>query len=266
MTGLEPLLPPGYRLVRHDTIGSTNDEAKRLAREGAVAGTVVWALEQTAGRGRRGRRWLSPRGNLYASLVLRPACPPDCAARLGFAAALAVGDALGNLVPGLGGLACKWPNDVLLGGRKVAGLLLESETGFGSQVSSGSKVGGGENLAFLVIGVGINLVSAPANSEFPATSLAAEDHAPPEPAAMLEAVVGCFESWERRWREEGFAPVRAAWLARAAARGQPIRVRLEGATLHGRFADLDQRGALVLDTPGGLRLISAGDVFPAAWR
>lgn len=257
MSGSPPLLPAGYRLIRRETIGSTNDEAKRLARTGAAAGTVVWAFEQTAGRGRRGRPWASPRGNLYASLVLRPACPPDGAARLGFAAALAVVDALGDLVPGLEGLACKWPNDVLLGGRKIAGLLLESEFG------PGPNAGDDENRAFLVIGAGINLVSAPPDSEFPATSIAAEGHASPKPAAMLQAFLRCFASWERCWREQGFAPVRAAWLARATARGQPIRVRLESATLHGRFADLDQRGALVLETVDGLRLISAGDVFPA---
>ncbi len=99
MTVVPLLLPPAYRLVSYDTVGSTNDEAKRLAHEGAVEGTLVWALEQTAGRGRRGRFWSSPRGNLYASLILRPACPPDRAAQLGFVAALAVGDALLELVP-----------------------------------------------------------------------------------------------------------------------------------------------------------------------
>ncbi len=253
-------MPAGYRLVRRDRVGSTNEEAKRLARAGAAAGTVVWALEQTAGRGRRGRPWASPRGNFYASLVLRPACPADRAARLGFAAALAVGDALTEVVPGLGGLACKWPNDVLLASRKAAGLLLESE------IDPEAALHGGADLAFLVIGVGINLVSAPADSEFPATSIAAEGYVPPDPAAMLEALLRCFESWERCWREQGFAPVRAAWLRRAAALGEPIRVRLESATLQGRFADLDQQGALVLETADGLRLISAGDVFPAARR
>jgi BirA family transcriptional regulator, biotin operon repressor / biotin---[acetyl-CoA-carboxylase] ligase len=251
MTPLPPLLPAAYRLVCRETVGSTNDEAKRLAREGEAEGTLVWALEQTAGRGRRGRAWASPRGNLYASLVLRPACPPDRAAQLGFAAALAVGDALGALVPNLGGLACKWPNDVLAGGRKIAGILLESE------------IGEGENLAFLVVGVGINLASAPGDVEFPATSVIGEGRRAPEPAAALEAFVGHFETWTRLWREEGFAPVRAAWLARAAALGEPIRVRLEGATLHGRFADIDQQGVLLLDTPDGVRHISAGDVFPA---
>lgn len=252
-----PVLPPGWRLVCCETVASTNDEAKRFARAGAPQRTVVWALEQTAGRGRRGRRWASPRGNLYASLVLRPDCSPESAARLGFAAALAIGDALTRLVPGLAGLACKWPNDVLLGGRKIAGILLESEIG------RAAEVGGGDKLAFVVVGIGINLAAAPDDAEFPATSLGAEGCAVPDPAATLEALIHCFDVWERRWREEGFAPLRDAWLARAAALGQPIEVRLEGRTLHGRFADLDQHGALVLESPDGPRLISAGDVFPA---
>lgn len=246
-----PELPAGWRLVSRDTLGSTNDEAKSLARQGAAQGTLVWALAQTAGRGRRGREWRSPHGNLYLSLVWRPACPPDRAAQLGFAAALAVGDALGDLVPNLAGLAGKWPNDLLLDGRKIAGILLESE------------IGEAQNLAFLVVGVGVNLVSAPPDVEFPATSIAAQGYPPPEPAALLGAFARHFEDWARSWREAGFAPLRAAWLARAVGRGEPIRVRLENASLHGRFADLDPHGALLLDTADGLRRISAGDVFPA---
>ncbi|HTV44543.1 MAG TPA: biotin--[acetyl-CoA-carboxylase] ligase [Stellaceae bacterium] len=254
-------LPACCRLVSYDTIGSTSDEAKRLARAGAPAWTVVWAREQTAGRGRRGRPWVSPRGNLYVSLVLRPACPPDHAARLGFAAALAVGDALADLVPGLTGLSCKWPNDVLLDGGKVAGLLLESEVGQAAETAA--EPGNAENFAFLVVGIGINLAAAPAGTEFPATSLAAARHAPPEPAVMLESLLRNFVIWEQRWREEGFAPIRAAWLERAAGRGEAIRVRLEHATLHGTFADLDEGGSLVLRAVDGLRRIAAGDVFPA---
>jgi BirA family transcriptional regulator, biotin operon repressor / biotin---[acetyl-CoA-carboxylase] ligase len=251
MTELQPRLPDGYRLVSRETVGSTNDEATRLARTGAEQGTVVWALEQTAGRGRRGREWVSPRGNLYASLILRPVCQLEYAAQLGFVAALAAGDALAALVPGLGEPALKWPNDVLVGGSKIAGLLLESETGENG------------DLAFLIVGIGINLVSAPADAEFPATSIRGEGHRPPEPAAMLEAFAAHFDAWTRCWRAEGFAPVRSAWRARAGGLGRAIRVRLEGATLHGRFADIDQRGVLLLDTSEGRRHISAGDVFPA---
>lgn len=251
MTGLPPRLPDGYRLVSRETVGSTNDEATRLARSGAEQGTLVWALEQTAGRGRRAREWVSPRGNLYASLILRPACPLDRAAQLGFVAALAVGDALAVLVPGLREPALKWPNDVLVGGRKIAGVLLEAE------------IEENGNLAFLIVGVGINLVSAPTDAEFPATSVLGEGHHPPEPAAMLEALVRDLNSWARCWRAEGFAPVRSAWRKRVRGLGEPIRVRLEGAILHGRFADIDHQGVLLLDTPAGRRHISAGDVFPA---
>jgi len=251
MTQSLPVLPAGYGLIRYDSIGSTNDEAKRLARDGAEAGTLVWALEQTAGRGRRGRPWASPRGNLYISLIIRPDCPPSTAAQLGFVAALAVGSGLGALLPLRDSLSYKWPNDVLLSDRKVAGILLESETrNF-------------DRLAFLVIGVGINLATSPSNTEFPATSIVQQGLGEVTPAVMLETFLERFQSWEKRWRECGFAPVRAAWRPVATARGEPVRVRLETATLCGRFLDIDEEGALMLDADGQCRHISAGEVFPA---
>jgi BirA family transcriptional regulator, biotin operon repressor / biotin---[acetyl-CoA-carboxylase] ligase len=248
-----PRLPEAYRLRRYDTVDSTNDEAKRLARAAAEEGTLVWGIEQTAGRGRRGHTWTSPLGNLYASLILRPRCPIDKAAQLGFVAALAVGAALDStLEKRLDGLFYKWPNDVLLRGRKIAGILLESE------------LGEGEILEFVVVGVGINLASSPRDTEFPATSIAEEDLGTVFPGAALEEFAGHFQAWEERWREEGFAPIRAAWRAHAAALGEPIRVRLEPATLHGRFLDIDQHGALLLESAGEIRHISAGEIFPAS--
>jgi BirA family biotin operon repressor/biotin-[acetyl-CoA-carboxylase] ligase len=251
MKGLPSTLPPAYRLVRYDTVGSTNDEAKRLARAGAEEGTLVWALEQTAGRGRLGRVWASPRDNLYVSVIVRPACPAQRAAQLGFVAALAVGDALGAAFDGLEGLSYKWPNDVLVHGRKIAGILLESELGE-RQLSE-----------FVVIGVGINLASSPRDAEFPATSIAEEGPGHVSPADALKGFAHHLEAWVRRWREEGFAPVRAAWRARAISVGEPIRVRLEAATLHGRFLDIDQHGALLLERAGEVRRIAAGEIFPA---
>jgi len=247
----QPRLPASYRLVPYDTIGSTNDEAKRLARDGAEEGTLVWALEQTAGRGRHGRGWASPPGNLYASLILRPRSPLDQAAQLGFVAALAVGDALATIFPRLEELTYKWPNDVLLHGRKVAGILLESESLQG------------EDPEFVVVGVGINLASSPTDTPFPATSIAEQDLGRVPPEAALDEFAQHFQAWVRRWREEGFTPVRAAWRARAISLGEPIRVRLDAATLHGRFLDIDQHGALLLETAGELRHISAGEIFPA---
>jgi BirA family transcriptional regulator, biotin operon repressor / biotin---[acetyl-CoA-carboxylase] ligase len=240
-----------YRPLFFETIDSTSDEAKRLARAGAAEGTLVWALEQTAGRGRRGRPWLSPPGNLYASLILRPGGPAGRAAQLGFAAALAIGDALAELLPGLGGLACKWPNDVLLGGRKIAGILLESE------------IGEGGALAWLVLGLGINLAWAPPGTEFPSTSIAAQGFDTVPPAVMLEAFARHFHAWAQGWREDGFAGIREAWKQRTASLGEPIQVRLETVTLRGRCLDLDSQGALLLETGEGVRHISAGEVFPA---
>ena len=119
------------------------------------------------------------------------------------------------------------------------------------------------SLAFLIVGVGVNLVSAPSDAEFPAISLAGEGLPAQTPEAALAAFVRHFEIWVRRWREEGFGPVRDAWRARAFALGEPIRVRLDTTTLHGRFIDIDQRGALLLEVGGERRRISAGDVFPA---
>ena len=249
MTGPQPSLPPGYRLVAYDSIGSTNDEAKRLAREGAAEGTLLWALEQTAGRGRRGRVWVSPPGNLYASLILRPDCPASRAAQLGFVAALAIGGALGAICPGPG-ISYKWPNDVLINGRKIAGILLESE------------MIGHERPSFVVVGIGVNLTAAPQDTEFPATSILEEGCGTLSPEMMLEGYAEHFRSWRIRWQMEGFAPVRAAWLAAAAtSRGETIRVRLEAASLHGRFLDIDEEGALLLDAAGERRRVTAGEVF-----
>jgi len=249
----QPRLPAVYRLVRYDTVGSTNDEAKRLARARAEEGTLVWGLEQTAGRGRRGRTWSSPPGNLYASLILRPHCPLDQATQLGFIAALAVGDTLSSICDNrLDGLSYKWPNDVLLRGRKIAGILLESELG-----------GDREFPLFVVVGVGVNLVSSPRDTEFPAISIAEEELGTVPPGVALEGFARYFEAWAERWRAEGFAPVRAAWRAHAAALGESIRVRLEAATLQGRFLDIDQHGALLLECAEQTRRISAGEIFPA---
>jgi BirA family biotin operon repressor/biotin-[acetyl-CoA-carboxylase] ligase len=250
MTRPQPRLPPGYRLIAYDSIGSTNDEAKRLAREGAAEGTLLWALEQTAGRGRRGRVWISPPGNFYASLIFRPDCPASHAAQLGFVTALAIGGALGAICPGLA-VSYKWPNDVLVNGCKIAGILLESEMVWHNKPS------------FLVIGVGVNLAAAPQNTEYRATSILKEGLGRVSPNVMLEEFANRFQSWKMRWQIEGFAPVRAAWLAAAATtRGEPIRVRLETASLHGRFLDIDEEGALLLEAAGERRQIAAGEVFP----
>lgn len=244
-------LPPFFRHAAFDTLASTSDEARRLAREGAPEGALVTARTQTAGRGRQGRQWLSERGNLYLSLVLRPDVHVSRAAQIGFAASLAVADALRRFAPHAT-VTLKWPNDVLLGGKKIAGILLESE---------GDAVG---RVRFVVVGIGVNLASHPADTEFPATSLKVVTGTAPTPEAVLAALGPALLVWYERWRGEGFAALRRAWLDRAAGVGQVLRARLANQTIEGRFAGLDDDGRLLLDGPAGRRRIAAADVFPSS--
>jgi BirA family transcriptional regulator, biotin operon repressor / biotin---[acetyl-CoA-carboxylase] ligase len=241
-----PELPAFYSPRHFADIDSTNDEARRQAASGAPPGRVIWADRQSAGHGRQGRAWHSPPGNLHCSILLRPERAAAEAAQLSFAAALALCDA----IPAALDPRCKWPNDVLIGGKKVAGILLESEAA-------------GANVAWLVVGVGVNLAASPAATETPATSLAALGVVT-TPAAMLAALCRHFLSWHEIWRGQGFAPLRAAWLDRAHGLGGDIRVRFGATDTRGRFVDLDASGALVLENSAGRRHISAGAVFPAA--
>lgn len=246
-----PALPDGWSLVRLEAVDSTNRWARDLAREGAGEGTVVWAGQQTAGRGRRGRGWVSPMGNLYLSVVLRPDCRPGEAAQLGFVACLALSDCLAGL--GIAGrIACKWPNDLLIDGAKVAGVLLETEASAQGAV------------AWAVIGIGVNVESHPAGTPYPATDLRAAGVASAAPAPILQALTGHLRRRIDDWRGQGFAPVREDWLTRAHGLGGPIQVRLEKRTLNGVFKGLGADGTLLLQTASGeIASIAAGDVFPA---
>ncbi len=242
-------LDPFYRLVVLDSVASTNDEAKARAADGATEGTLIWAREQTAGRGRHGRHWSSPPGNLYFSLVLRPAMSVAEANQVSFVAAVALSDCLEALLPQGRRLGHKWPNDVLVEGRKIAGILLESA--------------GGDRLEWLVLGLGVNLASHPQETDPPATSLGAEGVAV-TPQALLADLCASLLVWRRRWLEEGFAPVRAAWLARAGGLDGPLRIEVGRDTLAGTFLGLDETGALVLGLPdGGRRSVAAGEVVRA---
>jgi len=247
-----PHLPAAYNLVALESVGSTNEEAKRLAALGedeAPDGTLVWAREQTAGRGRRGREWSSPPGNLHTSLILRPEVPLSRLGELSFVAALAVYDALGSLGEPGHQVHLKWPNDVLLNEKKVAGLLLETES-----------AGKGGNAEWVVLGMGLNVGWHPEGTAFPATSLRFEEWSTTV-EQMLEAYARSFLGWAARWVDEGFDPVRRNWLWRCKGQGEAIEVRLGTETLTGVFQDLDEHGALVLNLDGAERRITAGDVF-----
>lgn len=239
-------LPAPFSHVGLDSVGSTNDEARRRVEDGTAADLlVVTAARQTAGRGRRGRVWESPEGNLHASFALRIRRPLSEAAQIGFVAALALAEALDEVVPGHD-VRCKWPNDVLVDGRKVAGMLLES-------------AGDG----WLVLGIGVDVADRPAPGEtLYATMALAELGYGGDTAQVLTALCRHFGPWLGRWREEGFAPIRAAWLIRARGLGEAAVVRLEAETLTGVFKGLDEEGGLLLDQgEAGIRRVLAGDVF-----
>ncbi len=244
----EVSLPECFHLIPLDGIDSTNAEALRLAQSDAPAGTLVWAREQTAGRGRRGRDWSSPPGNLYCSLLMYPSQPPDEAAQLSFVVALALADSISEVAPHVRP-EIKWPNDVLVGGRKIAGILLEGN------VSEKSRRGA------LVIGTGVNIASHP---EFPAglqaTSLAREG-VEVSIESMLEHYAAALAHWIGRWEAGGFVPIRTEWIARAAGIGREIEVRLGGKTLTGFFRAVDDAGALIVSTPHGDRTVNAAEVF-----
>ena len=246
-----PRLPAGFALVALTSTESTNEEAKRRGEspDAAPDGLVVWALEQRAGKGRRGRGWISPPGNLYSSILLRPGRPLGEIAGLGFAAALAIRDSL--IAWGGRDVALKWPNDVLLGASKIAGVLLES------------RANGSEKIPeWVVVGAGINLASHPEGTEFPATSLAAEGYPPPQPAQALETYVAAFARWRARWLDGGLAAVLEPYRRHLRGVGAPISVRVEGETVRGIFDALEDDGTLALRLADGpIRRISAGDVF-----
>jgi BirA family biotin operon repressor/biotin-[acetyl-CoA-carboxylase] ligase len=245
-----PALPPFYSLVALARIDSTNEEAKRLAAAGSAEGTLVWAREQTAGRGRRGRAWNSPPDNLYMSVLLRPGCTPEVGSQVGYVAAVALAEALEGLLSAGRPVSLKWPNDVLVCDAKISGILLEA------------SAAADRSLDWLVLGIGVNIVASPADTPYPATNLHREGACQVTAAALLEALAGRFLEWYQRWRSQGFAPVRQRWLAGARGLGEPIEVRLETEVLQGRFADLDETGALALELPAGRRRrITAGDVY-----
>jgi BirA family biotin operon repressor/biotin-[acetyl-CoA-carboxylase] ligase len=239
----------GVRLIAHDVVGSTNSEAFALARSGERGPLWITAERQTAGRGRRGRAWTSETGNLHASLLLTDPSPAARAAELSFVAALAVHDALGEVAPALGpALKLKWPNDVLVGGAKVAGILIEGE---------------GTRPLAIAVGIGVNCVRHPGATSYPATDLAACG-AVVTPVALLCALSAAMLSRLRQWdRGAGFAAIREHWIDRAANVGEEIRIELPERTLAGHFQALDARGHLLLRLPdGSSESVAAGEVFP----
>jgi BirA family transcriptional regulator, biotin operon repressor / biotin---[acetyl-CoA-carboxylase] ligase len=247
----------GYRLAAFESIGSTNAEALSRARNGERGPIWFVTTEQTAGRGRRHRPWIAPRGNLASSILEVIDISPAAAATLGFAAGLALEAALKKIsieasLRSAGSddmrFSLKWPNDVLAGSKKLAGILLEAEAV--------------EAHLAVVVGIGTNVVAAPEGTPTPATSLAA-----------LGVHIGAeelFATLSDTWAEfrgiwdggRGFAEIRRLWLERAAGLGQPVAIRTAGAPIEGIFDTIDETGCLIVRTSGGERVpVSAGDVY-----
>jgi BirA family biotin operon repressor/biotin-[acetyl-CoA-carboxylase] ligase len=224
--------------------GSTNDDLTSLARGGAPEGLWLRAERQSRGRGRQGREWHSPPGNLYASTLvrLRPGDPP--APTLALVAAVALHEVASGFVAAGLPIEIKWPNDLLVAGAKLSGILLE-------RIDDA-----------IVVGFGVNLADHPDEMSRPAINMGMLGGAP-DPARFLDALAASFERWMGRWREEGIEPVRRRWLASAHPIGTALRTHTAGgSSIEGLFDGLDQSGALKLRlADGSSRVIHAGDVF-----
>lgn len=249
---LAPLLGTrelGRTLHFYESLGSTNAEAFGLAQEGAFHGELVVAERQTDGRGRRGRAWASPPGkNLYASLVLRPELPPQRAPEVTLVAAVALAETLREA--GVHA-SIKWPNDLLVEGKKVAGILTE--------LSADT-----ERVHFIVLGVGVNLNATP--QDFPpevaalATSAMLARNQKVPRALFTAALLTKLEAWLDTWTQEGFGPVRDAWRQLSSTLGVEVLVRGEQQELRGLAEDIDESGALLLRVGDKLERVLAGDV------
>ena len=247
-----PQVISGIPVISFETIGSTNAEALARAHAGEKGPLWLVAERQSAGRGRRGRPWVSEPGNLHASLLLCDPAPPAASAGICFVAALALHDAAIEAAHGLAParLQLKWPNDLLLDGDKVAGILVEGTSPMPGRLA-------------LAIGFGVNCKHSPALTDYPSSDFARAGFAV-SPIHLLTRLDSSMRHRLAEWdRGAGFAAIRAAWLARACGLGSAIEVKLADRTLAGIFEAIDGAGGLVLRRADGKReTITAGDIFP----
>lgn len=237
-----------WRLQTFESVGSTSELCRAAAAEGEPEGLAILARQQTQGRGSRGRDWASPPGNLALSVLLRPLQSAREAAQWSLLAGVAVVDALAPLLPEAAALSLKWPNDVLLNGHKLGGILVDSAADAGGV------------LEWLVIGMGVNLAHA-ADVPGRATACIADVVPPPTPDVAAVAVLDTLARWCGVRQVDGFAPVRAAWLRRAPAIGTKVAFRLTDREFSGDFAGLGEDGSLLLRTDGRVRAFSTGEIL-----
>ena len=243
---LESYAVGSWRVERWARLSSTNDEARRRALDGDAGRLWIVADAQDAGRGRRGRVWESPAGNLYASALLLDPCPTERAAEIGFVAGVAVQRAVADL--GAGEARLKWPNDLVADGAKLAGLLCEGITT--------------PQRRFAVsVGVGVNVASSPEGLAYPTTSLTRLTGRSVQASELRSRLALRFEEALTLWaRGVGFAALREAWLAKAAGIGGPIRVDDGRQTREGIFAGVDGHGRLMLERGGSVEIVESADL------
>lgn len=229
-------------IIELKTVCSTNDHAKDIARQGAAAGTVVWAREQTAGRGRLGNEWVSAPGNLYMSIILYPKTPAAHVGQLSFLSAVALAAVLEKIIPPAAQVQLKWPNDVLINCKKAAGILIETESG----------------APWVVVGMGLNVANAPTGA-LCLHDIGVKTHTAGD---ILSLLVDEMRERLAAWEKSGFKSVRTAWLKRAYNLGQEIRARLPKETLTGVFEGIDEQGSLQLKMKDGkIKTMNSGEVF-----
>jgi BirA family biotin operon repressor/biotin-[acetyl-CoA-carboxylase] ligase len=240
-----------YHLLSYDTIDSTNEEAKRLAAAGGQHGAVIWAETQTAGKGREGREWISEAGNLFCSLLLQPCAEQTCLFQLSFVTSLALYHALEGVVESQHRLALKWPNDVLLDGKKLAGILLETLPDPACDAR------------WVIVGVGVNVEHFPADTRYVATSLKAAGVEIISAKIVLSRFLNCFQPLYDEWLEQGFGNIRTQWTKAAAFIKKPITLQshADAEPISGTFVGIDAHGLLLLKMPNGKeQTFAVGDV------
>jgi len=228
-----------FTVYDYSTVGSTNDEVKRLLGQGACEGTVVRAGQQTAGRGQRGRQWISEPGNLYCSLLLTPQCPLLRASQLSFVIAIAAGETLLPFLAAPGLLAYKWPNDILIQEQKIAGILIETESKTGQTADA------------CIIGIGINVHTPPSHPTYPVTALTCHTKGYIALDSLLSALLDKINHYYHIWQHEGFAPIHHAWEEHAYSLGQNMAIRVGNKEAIGQFIGINQEGALLLKKEDG---------------
>ena len=233
-----------WRVQVLGTTPSTQDVVRGLAETGEPEGLAVQSLQQTRGRGRHGNDWVSPMGNLYLSLLLRPSCRADKAAQMAFVVALALSDAMDEVIEDGYVKTLKWPNDILIGGKKVSGILLETKLDKHGRVD------------YLIVGTGVNIFAPPEGAE-------GLDRIKKERLAVntfRDLYLQKLRTYYIEWQDKGFAPVREAWLKQAHGLGGTMTIRLPETSYEGTFDGIDDSGALIATVNGERKIFTAGDV------